>query len=317
MKEENLISIIIPVYNRESLIGDTLDSILAQSWPNWECIVVDDGSEDNTLEVLEAYCKKDARISYHQRPENRPKGANACRNYGFELSKGAYINWFDSDDLMHPQKLELQLKALKESEFPFCVCQTMMFDESMKKELGLRHPRLISDNFWEDYIMFKILWVTPSPLWKRSFLQDLDSLFDEELQAAQEWEFHVRSLSRLKEYSTINRPLNYIRIHKNSVSTVDHEKKIWHYFLARYKVYELFKKECSPRIGSFLRRYLLEAYKNALRNGQITLAGKMWVTYISREKSISFKKKLRLSAALISFKIFKKGNSFISYVNEI
>ena len=76
-----LVSIIIPTYNRAHLIAETLDSIIAQTYTNWECIVVDDGSTDPTDELMETYCKKDSRFQYYHRPKNRPKGANACRNY--------------------------------------------------------------------------------------------------------------------------------------------------------------------------------------------------------------------------------------------
>ena len=94
-----LVSIIIPTYNRAHFIGETLESVIAQTYENWECIVVDDGSTDYTDELMEYYCKKDTRIQYHHRPDIKPRGANACRNYGFGVSKGEYINWFDSDDL--------------------------------------------------------------------------------------------------------------------------------------------------------------------------------------------------------------------------
>ncbi|MFT5892137.1 MAG: glycosyltransferase involved in cell wall biosynthesis, partial [Dokdonia sp.] len=94
------ISIIIPAYNREAIIGETLRSIQKQTFTNWECIVVDDGSSDATFQVVTAFAKADSRIKLHKRPEQLLKGANACRNYGFEMSEGAYVNWFDSDDLM-------------------------------------------------------------------------------------------------------------------------------------------------------------------------------------------------------------------------
>lgn len=108
-----LISIIIPTYNRVNLIGDTLDSVLAQTYTNWECIVVDDGSTDKTNKLLAVYCEKDPRFQYHQRPNDRSKGANACRNYGFELSKGEYIKWLDSDDLISCDALFSQINTLK------------------------------------------------------------------------------------------------------------------------------------------------------------------------------------------------------------
>ena len=159
-----LVSIIIPTYNRAHLIGETLDSVLAQTYTNWECIVVGDGSTDNTATLLATYCKKDSRIQYHHRPPNKPKGANACRNYGFELSKGDYINWFDDDDVMLPKKLEIQIKELHCSNFDYTICQTMMYDVATNKEIGLRAPKLRSDNIFEDYIMFKIFWLTGAPL---------------------------------------------------------------------------------------------------------------------------------------------------------
>lgn len=95
-----LVSIIIPTYNRVNLLGETLNSVLKQTYTNWECIVVDDGSSDATYKLMKSYCKRDARFQYHQRPADRPKGANTCRNYGFELSKGEYVKWLDSDDLL-------------------------------------------------------------------------------------------------------------------------------------------------------------------------------------------------------------------------
>src|SRR5690606_36556858 len=110
MPNQPLVSIIIPTFNRAHLIGETLDSVLAQTYQNWECIVVDDGSTDKTEATVGAYLKRDARFRLFKRPDHKPKGANACRNYGFEKSKGEYVQWFDSDDLMHPEKLTIKIK---------------------------------------------------------------------------------------------------------------------------------------------------------------------------------------------------------------
>jgi glycosyltransferase involved in cell wall biosynthesis len=111
-----LVSIIIPTYNRGNVLGETLDSVLDQTYQNWECLVIDDGSTDNTQSLLNAYIQKDSRIKYLQRPQERPKGANACRNFGFENSQGKYIQWLDSDDLLAPSKIEVQVKQLLANE---------------------------------------------------------------------------------------------------------------------------------------------------------------------------------------------------------
>ena len=111
-----MVSIIIPTYNRAHLIADTLESILEQSYPNWECLIIDDGSTDATKILIQRYCDSDKRIQYHQRPSNKPKGANACRNYGLQKAKGAYIVFFDSDDLMTNNHLELKLKTIQQHQ---------------------------------------------------------------------------------------------------------------------------------------------------------------------------------------------------------
>ncbi|WP_081211245.1 glycosyltransferase family 2 protein [Salegentibacter sediminis] len=105
-----LVSIIIPTYNRGHFLGETLDSVIDQTYINWECILVDDGSSDYTEELMEFYCKVDKRISFSKRPEEKPKGASSCRNIGINLSKGDFIQFLDSDDLLREGKLEKQVE---------------------------------------------------------------------------------------------------------------------------------------------------------------------------------------------------------------
>lgn len=113
MSSSDLVSIIIPTYNRAHLISETLDSIKAQTYTDWECIVVDDGSHDGTEHLLEYYAKNDSRFKYYKSPSSKPKGANACRNFGFEVSSGVFIQWFDSDDFMFEAFLEIKINAFK------------------------------------------------------------------------------------------------------------------------------------------------------------------------------------------------------------
>lgn len=111
---EDLITIVIPSYNREALIGKTLDSVIAQTHKNWECFVVDDLSTDATCNVVKTYEKKDARIHLVAMPQ---KGnANVSRNKGIALANGNYIAFLDSDDLWLPNHLESRLKCLKNAD---------------------------------------------------------------------------------------------------------------------------------------------------------------------------------------------------------
>src|SRR5690606_10638879 len=107
---QTLVSIIIPTYNRAHLISETLDSVLAQTYTNWECIVVDDGSSDNTDELLRTYCDKDDRFKYFHRPDTHRPGGNGARNYGLDNAKGDYITFLDSDDYIAHYAIEDKLK---------------------------------------------------------------------------------------------------------------------------------------------------------------------------------------------------------------
>jgi len=124
------ISIIIPTYNREHLIGETLDSVLGQTYTNWECILVDDGSNDNTEEIVNSYSENDKRFKFYNRPANRKNGASACRNYGLEKSKGELIQFLDSDDLLAKNKLEEQLKIYKSGTLSLITCKWGGFEQS-------------------------------------------------------------------------------------------------------------------------------------------------------------------------------------------
>ena len=191
-----MVSIIIPAYNRSHLIGQTLDAVLSQTYTQWECLVVDDGSNDDTKKVVESYCNKDSRFKYLQRPKNRIKGANACRNYGFELSKGAYINWLDSDDLLHENKLKIQIKELQNTNKQVAVCQSVFFEnDDVLNTAGVWKSFDKLDEPVARMIGYDLAWQTAAALWHRDSIPEKP--FDENLLAAQEWLFHCKQMHRL------------------------------------------------------------------------------------------------------------------------
>jgi glycosyltransferase involved in cell wall biosynthesis len=119
------VSVIIPTLNRAHIIKETLNSVQKQSYKNWECIIIDDGSTDGTDEIIQEYLNADLRFIYVHRPETRIKGAATCRNIGVENSTGDYIQFLDSDDLIAPNKFEIQLAELAKtkSTYPIATCK--------------------------------------------------------------------------------------------------------------------------------------------------------------------------------------------------
>ncbi|WP_100615122.1 glycosyltransferase family 2 protein [Confluentibacter citreus] len=230
-----LVSIIIPTFNRAALIESTLNSILKQRYAYWECIVVDDGSTDSTVQILQAYCSKDARFKFYKRPKNRPKGANACRNYGLLKAKGTYVNWFDSDDLMLPLKLQIQVALLENSSFNYAICQTERFDSTLNKSFGLRSIEITSSDVLNDYITFKIFWTTGAPLWCKDFLISNKFTFDESLQQSQDYNYHINILAKDASYAIANVPLMKLVRHTSNMSNdlYSHPSKIYSNIKAR------------------------------------------------------------------------------------
>ena len=111
MEKEELISVIMPTYNRGYVISNAIDSILNQSYANFELIIVDDCSSDNTEEIVRSYQKKDKRIIYIKLDRN--SGANYARNIGLKKATGDYITFQDSDDISLSNRLETEMNVLK------------------------------------------------------------------------------------------------------------------------------------------------------------------------------------------------------------
>ena len=213
--KQALISIIIPTFNRAHLISETLDSVLAQTYPNWECIIVDDGSTDTTDEVVGEYVKKDSRFQYHHRPKDRKKGPCACRNYGFEFSKGEFIKWFDSDDIMYSELLEKQVGTFEEA-IDCSVCKVAYYD--FEKNETLKENSINSNQLIEDYLVGRITFYVSGPLWRKRFLNNRKELFDENLFNLDDWDFNLRMLYKNPKVVFIDRPLIKYRVHENSLS---------------------------------------------------------------------------------------------------
>ncbi|UAB86166.1 glycosyltransferase family 2 protein [Zunongwangia sp. SCSIO 43204] len=190
-----LVSIIIPTYNRAHYIGETLESVIAQTYQNWECIVIDDGSNDYTAELMGFYCKNDHRVQYHHRPSNKPKGANACRNYGIEFSKGNYLTFLDSDDLLHTiaiqTRVDIAIANLTKSFLIFKMTVFYKVPGDTNRIVNKYIEEGSSDSYLLMFLRHDIPWPITSLFIKK---ETLSMKFDEGLKRLQDVEFSSRLL---------------------------------------------------------------------------------------------------------------------------
>ncbi|MFD0977944.1 glycosyltransferase family 2 protein [Salinimicrobium gaetbulicola] len=223
METETLIGIVVPTYNRAHLIGETLNSISKQTYSHWECLIIDDGSSDNTREVVENYLNIDKRFFYFQRTKDYNKGAAGARNYGLDLAikRGVeFVQFFDDDDIMYPQKLELQLKPfLYDEKMVFTVCKFDKLVEMKEGESSFHRPSYdLHHEHAGDAILSGDLKInTLSSMWRLSILKDFR--FNETLSHAEEWELFTRIGYHFpSNYGIVDEYLYSYRKHKNTLT---------------------------------------------------------------------------------------------------
>ena len=242
-----LVSIIIPTYNRAHFIGETLDSLLAQTYQNWECIVVDDGSTDTTPEIMEEYISKDTRFKYCLRPSEHLPGGNGARNYGLNKAKGDYIIFFDSDDLMTTAHVDVKMNALINTNLDYVIAKTKFFDsldtwaESMYE--GLR--RGISA---EDFIMQQQSWLTPDCCIKKTLASSIQ--FSEKIHSGQEFNYFSKLVLRSVNAIFIEKYLTLRRAHEGSIRATlpNRDSVMVSAYTSCWLTYEDIKKEASSQI---------------------------------------------------------------------
>lgn len=191
MKAPASISVITPIFNRINLVGETIDSVIKQTYPHWEMIIVDDGSTDGSDEYVQHRAAEDERIKFFGR-KRLPKGAPTCRNIGISNASGEYIIFLDTDDLLAPHCLDQRVSAFENyPTYDFLVFPIQYFEHNIgdRKDIFYRY-------FYKDYItsfLLKSHWITMSPIWKKDALLRLQG-FDEELACMQDSDLHLRGL---------------------------------------------------------------------------------------------------------------------------
>ncbi len=192
-----LISIIVPVYNREQFLNETLISIQHQTYSNWEAIIVDDGSSDSSIEIIQDFLLKDNRFKFFERNRN-PKGAQTCRNIGMDEARGKYLMFLDSDDLLTPYCILTRITFMEENPaLDFSVFPVITFEKQPGDINVLWNIFNEQDDLYRFYRM-DVPWQTSSPIYNRVFADRLR--WDENCISGQDWDYHVRALSLRPNY---------------------------------------------------------------------------------------------------------------------
>lgn len=231
------VSIIIPVFNRENLILVTLESIRSQSYSHFECILVDDGSTDNTVHVITAFASKDDRFKVYSRPIHLKKGAPTCRNFGYSKSDGKLIQFFDSDDLMLSEALEDKVSTFKnEPNVDLVISKTsFLLEDGSLKSIDQRLGQF--SNF-ETFITNKVILFTPGPMFERELLRQQPFLFDYQLQRHQEFELYMRIMMTEPRFVIVDKVHCHYRFHGSSIKSYsDHQGEVYYRYTKQIAIW--------------------------------------------------------------------------------
>ena len=184
-----LISVIIPFYNSEKYIAETINSVLEQTYPNFEIICVNNNSNDNSLEIVKNIKEKNRNKVFLI--EEHSKGANFARNTGLNFSKGEVVQFLDADDILEPTKFEAQLKGFDTPGVNVVVSDRVSMNESLT-EIIYKHDFSTIEKKPLNTVISQII-ITGNPLYRKSFIMQIGA-WDVKLPNAQDWELNIRAV---------------------------------------------------------------------------------------------------------------------------
>lgn len=294
---DSLVSIVIPNYNRANLIGETLDSIIQQTYEDWECIIVDDRSTDGSIEIIKNYSNKDPRFLLIERPQEYSKGANACRNIGKSLAHGKYIIFFDSDDIMLPNHVEEKVRLICSKNYDYAIAKSEYFNNPENKNpmqyRGLFTTPITAENF----ITKKINWITFDPIIKTEIAKKID--FTEKRASAEEYNYFCKLVLTTENAIATNKVLTKRRYHEGSYQVnLDSLEKIlennFYYFYDTYfEILNLHPNKAS-------KKYLLENIMTILYRKKIKPNYNKYSLYLEIIKVFGILKGLKKIYILVS-----------------
>ena len=209
--EQNLVSVIIPVYNRLSWIEEALQSVREQSWPHWEVILCDDGSDEQAASVLDQLADSD-RIRVLHLPH---RGPGPAREAGRQAACGEFIQYLDSDDRLHPEKFEKQVAALRaQPDCGIAYGRTRLIDEN-GSVLEESYKRIREKDFLFPDLLVDRWWCTHTPLYRRELCDRIGPWCD--LRYSQDWEYDARAGALKTKVVFVDQTVSDHRCHYSAV----------------------------------------------------------------------------------------------------
>jgi len=208
-----IVSVICPCYNQEKYLSETIDSVLAQSMEDWELVIVDDGSKDNSASIAKDYVQRDQRVKYIYQDNAGPSSA---RNHGVKESTGKYVFFLDGDDKIAPNYLKLGISYMEENSECVCFFTEVQFFGAKSGKTNVKYTDYKGQ-------------LCQSSLWCCGFMRrtDFDRIggFDEKMKGFEDWELYIRLLYKHDYVYIYPEPLFYYRIaNKDSVGTNANKK---------------------------------------------------------------------------------------------
>lgn len=293
MVELPKVSILIPLYNSESYISETIDSCLNQTYENIEIIIVDDGSTDNGLEIAKKYSEKFENILLETQKNS---GAPVARNRAFSLSSGAYIQYLDADDLLHPEKIRLQMESLeRENERTIAFGKWGTFKNSIDnviwKDLSVNkdhnEPVQFLIELWANWIsVITHSWLVPR------ILVDETGGWDESLVKNQDGDFFARVVMRANKLLYVADSLTYYRKDNDVSISKLVSKKTLEANLKTFETYmhlmknDMDKSEVRKGLALMYSRYIDYVRHNYPENLDIIEQAKIKIKYLGFNKPL-------------------------------
>ena len=251
-----LVSVIVPCYNQGRFLGEALDSLINQTYTNWECIIVNDGSTDNTREIAQDYVNRDPRFHYIEQ-ENR--GLSGARNRGLQEIKGRFVQLLDSDDAIAPTKFQKQLSIQNEDGLVVIYCNYFFgkFDDISQK-INRHFPKpkfVLKQLLWDIAARWETSLSIPCHcfLFDARFFIDHNIRFDEALPTHEDWDCWMQIFSLNLSLIFVPDELATYRVNATSMCT-NHEK-MWSGFRdAIFKQQKIWRHD--PTISKFLKEKL-------------------------------------------------------------